>query len=200
MKIKFYHSVKKILLVTSISFFLSSCEKEVLSEELQNQPKSNLLQNSSVSAKNAKTIKWKMLTLVIKNINAKYGDNQFYKGTMNSDLVKRHVAVAKQIPAVMSQWTNGKAKASMEVKVIDDAITSLDPYGEGYWISPSNIKSILNKYAPKGKYSSITIAVDMGSIPITWGGLGYYPGPDYANGAIYSLLGLGKANTGNQLW
>lgn len=288
MKVKSYYLIKNILLVTLISFFLNSCEKEVVKDEPQGEPKPNSVQNFSdletgtddsdsekilfwesessndyrkdgnyiyefsksnvqlnvfefkqtddfvygynrksnlyialplwnefqlastytrsssddswtttgnrIFTKKEKAVQWKMLTLVIKNFDVKYGDDQSYKGTMSSDLVERHVAVAKQIPAAMSEWTNGQAKASMDVKVIDDAITSLSAYGTGYWPSPSSTESILDKYAPKGKYSSITIAVDMGTIPKTWGGLGYYPGADYANGAIYSVMSFDEVS------
>jgi len=196
MNVKLFCSSKNFFLLLLVSIIFSSCGKDASNEELIEQVKEEIEEEieevkEEEEPEEAKKVNWKMITLVIKNMDVTYDNDKTLKATMSPELIKEHVSIAEGIPETMSAWTDGRAKVTMDVKVIDDAITSLERYGKkSFWPGPYAVRDILDKYAPNGKYSSVFIALDMGSVPRNWDGLGYYPGPDLANGATYAVMSI----------
>ena len=117
---------------------------------------------------------WRILLLVAKNTQAAYVKPDGTTGHASESLPEEAVqAVLEVVPEYLEgailEYTWGAAVAEVQVQVVDTPITkvtSLSPPGENYWVAPSDIEAILDRYAPDGAFDTVIVYWAAGEIPV----------------------------------
>ena len=143
---------------------------------------------------------WKMLILIYPNTDTDYidenGNPQHLTASMPAQDMENMKNSFLNLPHRKGVYDYSGQAAELEahIVVVNRALNSLAPIGNGYWPSPDIVRPELNEHAPKGKYDSVIVfwqashPVTGQSIPSIGWGLGYWPGETYANGMTYATV------------
>lgn len=142
-----------------------------------------------------KTPVWKMITLVLTRIEMDK-DGTHYSYTMSDSRKDSYVNTARNLPSVFKEWSNNQAVMEMDVVVVADPVTDMQPYGNGgYYPHTAKLTSIMDKYVADKTYGSLFLCIDMGPVPkgSNWVGLGMGPttGTKGATYACMTVIGAG---------
>jgi len=114
---------------------------------------------------------WRVLWLVYENIDVTVvadGRLQRFTPTLSDRMRDQIVGYAQFFKDFVEQAANGQVNIEVDVVISPRTVTSVSMVwgtSYSYWISPNDIRQDLNLYAPIGKYDSIIVSAEMGSIP-----------------------------------
>ena len=105
--------------------------------------------------KNESSNNWNCLFLFFKNTDINI-DGKEYKITVSDEEIENMKNVMKRFRSSMSTLSGNKMQVTCEYAEIDEPITKMD-YSENsqYYVSPYNIKGVLDKSIEEGKYDHI---------------------------------------------
>ncbi|MDQ3856040.1 MAG: hypothetical protein M3281_06550 [Chloroflexota bacterium] len=141
---------------------------------------------------------WRTLVLIYTRTDAAYQEGGYTKRLLTSmtwtemDTAR---TVVRKMPVHVYSWSDGLAAQNMTVKVISDhKLRTLTQRADGtYWVSPSDIRSDLDRLAPRGAYDSLVVIWKRHKgtqrVPVPAWGLTRGPGPS-ANYAGYTTVTL----------
>ena len=106
---------------------------------------------------------WNCLFLFFKNTDVNIAGKE-YKVSVSDEEIENMKNVMKRFRSSMSTLTNNKLQVTCEYAEIDTPLTSMD-YNQNsqYYVSPYNIKGVLDKSIEEGKYDHIFAIFKTGS-------------------------------------
>jgi hypothetical protein len=138
---------------------------------------------------------WKALFLIYKNTDVTYtwqGKTQHVVGSMTASSMSATKTMLIRMPSAISSWSGRNAAMTQTFVYPSRTLTTLTPLGgNGYWVSPTDVKAEIDKYAPTGRYDSVFVIWrnDNGkgiTVPFN---TGLSVGPStWSNGAGYSQV------------
>ncbi|MFO0793392.1 MAG: hypothetical protein U0586_04940, partial [Candidatus Brocadiaceae bacterium] len=142
---------------------------------------------------------WKMLVIVYPRIDASYiwkGKTYYLQHEMNYSDRSFFLQTINRIPDTVYSWAGGNTQIKLTVVISDRPIQSVTVTNEGtndekanWWISPDDVRSEMDTYAPPGTYDSIIAVFNLveGSI---WGVGSVGTWGSVTNGAGYAMVQL----------
>ncbi|HEU5059061.1 MAG TPA: hypothetical protein VFU21_21155 [Kofleriaceae bacterium] len=119
---------------------------------------------------------WRALGLVIRNTDITWVDSAGAEHRIASRLSEGEEAWARaeleNVPALFSAWSGGMGRMSLDLRVVDDTVTSMSNIGQdSFWVAPGDVAAVLDAHAPPGAFDSIFVMFDpdqdgAGGLPI----------------------------------
>ena len=121
--------------------------------------------DSSTGELEAVAPEWRALGLVIRNIDVSWLDSAGFDHRMVSRLSEGEEGWARaeleNVPNLFSAWSAGMGRMSLEVRVLDETVTSLSQIGpDSFWVGPADVAAILDSQVPLGAYDSVFVMFD----------------------------------------
>jgi hypothetical protein len=141
-------------------------------------------------------VTWKTLVLMYRETDVTFkradGSNYRLRARMSDFMYDLALKTVRRTVGTVNAWSGKMAALDMKIVDVPNAVTSVAPFGGGYWVGPQNVKPDLDRYAPTGSYDSIVIIFppkDANGVvlPVPAWGLTVAPGP-WANGAGFTSL------------
>ena len=139
---------------------------------------------------------WRALGLVIRNTDVSWVDSAGFEHRVTTRLSEGEEGWARaeleNVPNLFSAWSAGMGRMELEVRVLEDTVTSISPLGpDSFWVSPADVAQELDAHAPPGAFDSVFVMFDpdqdgVFALPIQayWGiGVG-----EWTNGATFGSL------------
>jgi len=133
---------------------------------------------------------WNLLCVIVKNLDVDVlieGVTQNVQISMTQFDVDTATNMFNKLGNSLNSMSNGQMTATVDIKVIETPLTSLTPWGSGYWASLEDLDSLVSPYLVDGNYDHVfsflrlTAEDSPYDVPCTeWLGLG---------GAVYGGIG-----------
>jgi hypothetical protein len=139
---------------------------------------------------------WKAIALIYRTTDVTFtrADGSSYRlqaemGEAMYDLVR---STLSRTVTTTTDWSAGTAAMELTVVDVPGPLSSVEPLGSRYWVSPQSVQADMDRYAPVGSYDSIFVVFeprDAAGIEIPIGGWGLtIPGGPWSNGAGFTSV------------
>src|SRR5688572_5387087 len=100
---------------------------------------------------------WRALGLVIRNADVSWVDSAGFEHRVTTRLSEGEEGWARaeldNVPNLFSAWSAGMGRMELEVRVVEDTVTTISPLGpDSYWVSPADVAPLLDAHAPPGAF------------------------------------------------
>lgn len=142
---------------------------------------------------------WRLLGLIVRNTDVTFTDPATGLSTrvvaqMTAAEEAGAVEVLQGVAPLVHLWSGGLGSAAMDIVSVNDTVHSVSRVtADSFWVSPTDVKSILDPLAPPGRYDSILFIWDPddgagGVVPVCCGWA--YPSGKVglANGATWATF------------
>jgi len=121
---------------------------------------------------------WEFLVLVFPNTNISLNGNRYQSKMTGADIEDIRDLLSRTKNS-LENLSNNRMRANMDIKIIDNPISSLTTYKDNWWVSPKDISTIIDHYLSIKEYDHVISVVTLNGrgstnpVPnISWEGLG----------------------------